>query len=124
MTSRTGKRMYLFRPQDKGISCFETKLYDKYEGDRVPGYVHRIPSGSVADIKAKGLWDEGFWTIEFSRCLNTGQEDDVQFQVKKEYFFGVSRYEIAGKKEPNLKSSQPLYGCGDVGEELMLEFGK
>ncbi len=124
LTSRTGKKMYLLRPQDAGTSCFEPKIYDKYEGNRVPGFVNRVPSGSVADIKAKGIWQNGTWTIELLRAINTGHNDDLQFDIKKEYLFGVSRYEIAGRSTPDPQISQPLYGCGDVTEELKLVFGK
>lgn len=122
--SRSGNKMYLFRPQDKGTSSFEPKLYDEYSGDYVPGFITKLPLGSAADIKAKGIWKEKFWTIEFSRALDTGNDDDIQFILKKEYLFGVSRYEISGKDKPDPKISQPLYGCGDVGERLKLTFEK
>ncbi len=124
VTSRSGNKMYLFRPQDKGIPCFEAKLYDEYAGDKVPGFINKVPSGSAADIKAKGEWKGGVWTIEFSRALGTGNDDDIQFDPKKDYLFGVSRYEISGNDKPDSKITQPLYGCGDVGEELKLVFEK
>ena len=63
------------------------------------------------------------WTIEFCRVLDTGYPDDIRFDTQKEYQFGVSRYEIARRK-PDPKFSQPLYGCGNTGEDLIIVFGE
>jgi hypothetical protein len=35
--------------------------------------------GSIADVSAKGVWKDGFWTTEFSRKLDTGNSDDRAF---------------------------------------------
>jgi hypothetical protein len=35
------------------------------------------PSGSVIDVKAKGKWLDGFWTLEMARKLDTANKDDV-----------------------------------------------
>jgi hypothetical protein len=45
----------------------------------------------------------------------------VQFDAEQSYLFGVSRYEIAGRK-PNPALQQPLYGAGDITEHLRLIF--
>ena len=66
-------------------------------------------------------WKDGQWTIEFTRKLDTGHNDDVLFKTTGKYQFGISRYEVAGR-EPEKNASQPLYGCGDVGEKLNLIF--
>lgn len=121
LQSKTGKIMYLSRDLDKGTHMFKSQVLGDYQGDKLPRFIHRFPFGSCADISAKGVWQNGFWTLEFSRALDTGYPDDARFDTDKEYIFGVSRYEIAGRDtEPSL--TQPLYGKGDVSEELILSF--
>ncbi len=117
----SGKTMYLTRSSDTGRSSYKSIAYEKFSGDEVPRYEHRHPEGSRADIKAKGGWADGFWTIEFKRALDTGHSDDIQLDPSLEYQFGVSRHEIAGKR-PNPALEQPYYESGDVGEELTLVF--
>lgn len=122
LTSRTAKQMYLTRNADSGRPAFEDVIYPDYIEDKMPRFSVKPPAGSCADIRAKGLWSEGRWTIEFARALHTGNNDDVQLDILKSYLFGVSRYEIAGRA-PEPKASQPLYGCGDISEALTLRFG-
>lgn len=124
LTSKSGKTTYLKRNPDKGTVAFEDTLYEENKGDKMPRYTLKTPTGSCADIKAKGVWSNGKWIIEFERSLKTGNTDDIQFDTSKSYLFGVSRYEISGQKEPDLKVDQTLYNCGDVGEALTLTFGE
>jgi hypothetical protein len=124
LTSKSGKTMYLLRKGDEGKSVYKTDLPPpEYETDAIPRFSFRTPTGSRADVRAKGVWREGRWTIEFGRALTTGNGDDIPFDTTKSYWFGVSRYEI-GARKPNPDILQPLYGSGDVGEELRLVFGK
>jgi len=122
VTSKSGRKMYIQREGDAGKSAYKSKIYVDYEGDEVHRYLLRKPSSSRADVKAKGVWQDGFWTIEFARKLVTGNDDDVNFQtLDASYRFGVSRYEIAGR-QPEKTSEQPLFGSGDISEMLTLEF--
>lgn len=123
LKSKSGKNMYLVRKGDKGTSSYKSELSGEYKGDKTPRFTNRTPTGSRADIKSKGKWNDGKWTIEFSRLLKTGNDDDVQFDITKSYHFGVSRYEIAGRKVNN-NLTQPLYGSGDVGERITLIFDR
>ncbi|MFH1217673.1 MAG: ethylbenzene dehydrogenase-related protein [Pseudomonadota bacterium] len=123
VTSNQGNVFYIARPGDGGDAAYATILYTGFKEDRVPKYDHQQPSGSRADIKARGFWHDDIWTIEFVRPLDTGHDDDVRFTVDKKYPFAVSRYEIAGRK-PEQDSEQPLYGTGEVGELLFLSFGQ
>ena len=123
MISKTGKTMYLTREGDKGAAAYKSILYSEHKEDRLLQFTNQAPKGSRADIKAKGIWSNGHWTIEFGRMLNTGHEDDIQLFPGKTYPFGISRYEIAGRK-PDPRISQPLFGAGDVFEKLMLEFSR
>ncbi len=119
--SRSGKLFHLFRPGDAGSPAYELLIYDHYAGDTVPRYRPVEPAGSRADIRARGRWHAGTWTIEFGRRLATGHADDVQFDPGKCYLFGVSRYEIAGRqRDPAV--DQPEYGMGDTAEALTLSF--
>lgn len=123
ITSKSGRTMYLQRLGDEGEPSYKDTLPVEYQGDVLPNFVNQNPTGSRADIKAKGIWSEGKWTIEFGRALNTGHPDDIQLMPGKNYQFGVSRHEIAGRK-PDSKATQPLYGCGDISEELNLTFSQ
>ncbi|MBF0572329.1 MAG: hypothetical protein HQK69_01015 [Desulfamplus sp.] len=121
LISNAGKHMFLKRTPDKGYPAYQTTLPVDYAGDKIPHYSSQKPIGSRADVSAKGIWSKNEWTIEFSRKLKTGNLDDLQFNIEDIYYFGVSRYEIAGIK-PNPEISQPLYGAGDTSELLTLKF--
>ncbi|MCP4753947.1 MAG: hypothetical protein GY866_23940 [Proteobacteria bacterium] len=120
LTSKSGRTTYLKRKGDQGKPAYRNTLYIEYKGDTAPHFINQFPRGSRADIWAKGIWANGEWTIEFGRKLNTGHKDDVQFEIGKLYPFGVSRYEIAGRK-PDPSLTQPLFGSGDVSEPLFLK---
>ena len=121
MISKNGAVFYLYRPSDSGTSTYKSITYDQFAGQEVPRYRNRQPEGSRADVRAKGYWKDGVWCIEFSRKLNTGHIDDVQFDTSLTYRFGVSLREIAGK-EPNPDIEQPNYESGEIGEHLALSF--
>ena len=120
--SRTGKIRYLHRLGDQGRGCYKRRVVTTYQGDIVPSYKHTQPTGSRADVRAKGLWKDGYWTIEFSRALNTGHDDDVAFNPssKKRYLFGVSIFGLYG--EPIDNSREYFYGQGRISEKLYLVF--
>src|SRR5256712_3465818 len=77
-TSRNGA-LYLRRVADTGTAAWEEKFFFRYQGDKVEKYVPQQPQGSRADVRAKGTWANGQWTIEFARKRRTGHEDDVAF---------------------------------------------
>jgi Ethylbenzene dehydrogenase/Carbohydrate family 9 binding domain-like len=57
---------------------------------RIPGWILSAPGGpSYNDVKAKGVWLNGVWTVELMRKLNTGHNDDVQFDTTKGYYFDM-----------------------------------
>ena len=37
--------------------------------------------GNAGEVKAKGHWEDGYWTVEFQRALVTpiGKQDDMYF---------------------------------------------
>jgi len=117
--SKSGHVFYLSRRGDLGSSAYEAHIYSEYKGDTLGRFTNRQPTGSRADVRAKGQWKHGKWTVEFRRSLNTGHPDDIQFETTGSYFFGISRYEVAGNK-PN--PGEHPYGTGDVSEKLTLKF--
>ena len=121
--SKQGRIFYLERPSDEGKSSYKTIVYDDFLGDEVPRYRPRTPQGSRADVRAKGVWHDGAWRIEFRRRLTTQNADDVPFETALSYRFGVSLREIAGS-EPNPRLEQPNYESGEIGEHLTLVFQK
>lgn len=76
-----------------------TKFVDTFKtGDVVPGINLNAYTGHRADIKVKGAWKDGKWTLEIKRALvtrgkNAGTQD-VQFKNKKlAYYFGMSVFD-------------------------------
>jgi hypothetical protein len=86
----------------------EIKDYSMFkEGDEIPGYLlHTSWKGSFADVKTKGIWANGKWTVMMSRKLNTGYDDDLQFNTRKRYPFSVAVFDNEG--EENSCNSEPL----------------
>lgn len=79
-TASDGNPIYILRPSDAGTKLYKTKRYGQYEKDIMPKYIlEKLPSGSVADVKAIGVWNNGVWRLEIKRKLNTGNSDDVVF---------------------------------------------
>lgn len=63
----------------------------KYKpGDEVPGIIIAPLAGDRGDLSAKAVWKDGTQIIEWSRKLQTGSKTDVQFDPKKEFYFGVA----------------------------------
>ena len=57
---------------------------------RIPGRILSTPAGpSWNDIKARGAWLNGVWTIEVAHKLKTGHADDIQFDTAKSYYFDI-----------------------------------
>ncbi len=77
------------------------------EGDKIPGYLlHTEWRGSFADIKTKGVWENGKWTVMMQRKLQTGNDDDVQFNTRKTYPFGLAVFDNSGDHDSY--NSEPL----------------
>ena len=117
LLGRSGKVFYLQRPGDFGDAAYELSDLTLRTEDVITKYRAKRPTESRADVRAKGLWKDGRWFIEFGRKLDTGHYDDVQFAPGQTYNFGVSRYEMAGR-QPDPSVDQPSHGAGDIGESL------
>lgn len=122
LTGKGGGKRYLQRLGDKGTSAQEKQLLTDYQGDVQDQYTSRTPDGSRGDVRAKGSWIDGMWTVEFARKLDTGHDDDVKFVpgAGRKYPFGVSIFGLYGEALDDSKVH--LYGQGRISEPLFLVF--
>ena len=89
-----GRIIWIARPEDEGNSVQKSRSAPAGRtADRVAQYVKTTPSGSAADIRAAGAWDNGRWTVEFARKLNTGHSDDTAFDLSKTYRMGIAIFD-------------------------------
>jgi len=74
--------------------AFEDSAYKP--GDEVPSIVVAPFTGDRGELPAQATWENGVWTLEWSRKLKTGSPTDVQFDdLKKRYPFGVAVFDNA-----------------------------
>jgi hypothetical protein len=120
LLSVSGHQRYLIRVADQGNPAYSTFKPDAKGAPVLDQYPSATPSGSRADVRAKGSWQGGFWFVEFSRKLTTGHDDDVQFDPPHPALFGVSIFSLYGNK---LDVQSPnLYGMGRISAPLRLIF--
>lgn len=65
-------------------------------GDIITYRMPNMPEGSGADIKAVSRWANGQWTVMLYRQLETGHDDDVAFNPKKNYNFAMALFDDSG----------------------------
>lgn len=74
--------IYIRKTRDAGNAPYRMLPRPKErKGDKLPSFEIASASGSAADVIAKGEWSNGYWHLEFSRALNTGNPDDVVFRA-------------------------------------------
>lgn len=105
-TTKDGRDTWIARPQDAGETVeVQHSAPTEFKGEHVPRYSAGRPTQSAADVRAKGSWADGKWTVEFSRALNTGQTDDTIFDVARTYRMAVSVHDRTGEMD---KASEAL----------------
>ncbi len=73
-----GKTVYVGRMSDAGDRLYKPLKYDAKQDDVMPRYqVNMTAQGSIADVRAKGVWRDGRWYLEMARKLDTGHADDA-----------------------------------------------
>lgn len=83
---------------DKGQCSWYSRYFSAYAGDIIKRFYLRKPSGSAADLSAKGAWKDGIWTVEFSRKLDTGNIDDFRLVMGESFrIFFLSERELPSK---------------------------
>jgi hypothetical protein len=95
-----GNEVYVSRPGDGGISPYKTNKIDPfvYQGDVVPRYIPFIPEkAGAADVKGKGDWQSGVWTVEAGRDLDTGfSNTDTVFNPAKDGEMAIAVFNHVG----------------------------
>jgi hypothetical protein len=66
------------------------------DGDAIPFRLPVKPSGSRFDVKAESRHADGRWTVMLHRKFDTGQEDDVVFDVHKRFSFAIAVFDDSG----------------------------
>jgi chemotaxis protein histidine kinase CheA len=64
----------------------------------IPSYKRSKPSGSAGDVSARGSWNKGVWTVEFSRDLKTGNADDADIPAKGQVVVSFAAYDKADRE--------------------------
>jgi hypothetical protein len=62
---------------------------------------YRMPKraeGSRGDVKASGRYADGGWTVMLNRRLDTGHEDDVAFNPRRDYSFAIAVFDNTGEE--------------------------
>ncbi len=95
-----GSIIYIKRSSDKGTKLYLTKRYATKDKDIMPKYIMASSvSGSIADVKAKGVWENGKWTLELSRKLDTGNSDDAVFNKGQNTVGGIAIFDHSGNED-------------------------
>jgi DMSO reductase family type II enzyme heme b subunit len=90
----TGESVYLLRASDAGDQLYKTVRYHLKQNPIMPLYeVNLAPQGSIADVQARGVWRDGRWSLELSRRLDSGHEDDVVFPAAGTIEFAVAVFD-------------------------------
>ncbi len=76
--------------RDAGTSPYRSQVAGTFEGETVRRYVARPPTKSAADIRARGTWEQGMWTVEFARKTDTGDPVDVVFAPGEDRYFSLA----------------------------------
>jgi len=85
---------------------YDVVQFEKGTGNkRMPSVTTKAFTLGRADIDIKAVHTGTGWVCEFTRKLNTGDDDDVVFETSKTYAFGLAIFNnaaIAHSIKPNL----------------------
>jgi mono/diheme cytochrome c family protein len=85
---------YIFDNQKVLLTVSE--LNSLPSGAEIPNMITSGPTGTRADVDAKGLYNSGTWGVEIRRKLVTNDVNDVQFtDLLRQYAFGVAIFDNA-----------------------------
>ncbi len=95
--SDNGNPIYIQRPSDDGDRLYKSQRLTSKQEEKMPKYIlYPNPQGSVADIRAKGVWQNGVWHVEMVRKLRTGHQDDVEFKQGVAVKAGIAVFNATG----------------------------
>ena len=88
------RKIWIARPMDKGNSpTGHKKKPSAFEGNQVDQYPPSVPTASQADVIAKGVWNNGKWSLEMLRKINTGYDDDTDLSIKQSYDMAIAVFD-------------------------------
>lgn len=83
--------VYIARLMDEGASSYSLKPKpSSFEGNLVDSFEQRQPTGSLADVQGKGLYEGKNWILEMSRKFNTGHNDDAVIDPIKDNICAIA----------------------------------
>ena len=92
-TGPDGQAIYLARPSDAGDQLYRPVKHEAKQEDLMPRYdVNLSPQGSIADVRAKGIWRDGRWYLEMARKLDTGHDDEAVIPAAGRILFAVAAF--------------------------------
>ena len=71
---------------------YEESLDTYPVGTLIPNILLTPFKGDRSDVRAKGKWKDGYWTLEIKRVLDTGSKFDVPFKLEKPVYISVAAY--------------------------------
>ncbi len=88
----------------RNFVAYSTGAYQPYDafadtlpiGSRLPAILVAPATGDAGDITARGRWNRGTWTVEFSRRMNTGSGADILFDST--IYFGAGAFDNAQRR--------------------------
>lgn len=84
-------KVFVARPMDEGQASYKVKPKPvAFEGDVVGSYEAQQPTGSLEDVRGKGLHDGKGWTLEMMRRFNTGHADDAVIDPTKDTICAIA----------------------------------
>ncbi len=99
-TARNERDIWIARPEDAGTSVEKKQAAPgTFKGERVPQYLPGKPTGSAADVRARGSWSDGRWTLELARRLDTGHPDDTALELGRSYRIAVAVFDHTGEMD-------------------------
>ena len=73
-----GRSVYIARVQDEGTGAYKVRIAPpSRQGDVVDSFEQMEPTGSLADVRGKGVHDGKTWSLEMCRRFDTGHPDDA-----------------------------------------------
>jgi len=106
LTTRDEGQIIFTHPIDEGTPCYtKIELPEKKGAPMVLQYPPQKPTGSAADVLAKGEWANGKWTVEFKRKLNTGHKDDTVFTPGKPCMFAIATFDKSEKGDHDVSKA-------------------
>ncbi len=95
-----GSPVWIARPEDAGDSVERKQPAPGAKSEPlVPQFLPGTPTGSAADVSAKGRWSHGRWTLELARRLDTGYADDTRLDLARHCRFALATFDHTGNMD-------------------------